>query len=104
MQQANPTHRWSDADDVAALYGYRFGYQGLARSRSALAQALGIGADSFGMRIRNISFIDTGTGLSKYAKQTKRIYDQHRATPEPGLRAVVLAAIQRRRSVSSKKP
>jgi hypothetical protein len=98
MKKASTNHRWSEADDVAALYVYRFGYQGLARSRSAVAQALGLGPDSFGKRIRNIKYLDSGSGLSNYAKQTKRIYEQHNATREPELRAIVLAAIQRRRS------
>jgi len=103
MQQADATHRWSDADDVAALYVYRFGLQGLARSQSALAQALGISAGSFGMRIQNVSFLATGSGLPNYAKRTERIYAQHNATPETKLRAIVVAAIQRRRSASRRK-
>jgi hypothetical protein len=91
------THNWTEVDDAAALYVYRFGHNKIAHSLSALAEALGIPPGSFRMRIQNFQFIATGSGLSKYAKQSARIYDRYRAATEPKLRAEVLSGIARRR-------
>jgi len=91
-------HRWSETDDIAALYVYRFGYRGIARSRNTLANLLGLPAGSFGMRIKNFEAIDNGGGLSNYARQSAGVYDRHKLTTEPELRAILLAAINKRRS------
>jgi hypothetical protein len=87
------THDWTETDDAAALYVYRFGHQGVARSKSALADGLGISLGSFRMRIQNFQAIDNGGGLGNYAKQSARIYEYYKNATEPELRGVVLSAI-----------
>lgn len=91
-------HRWTETGDLGAFYVYRFGHQALGRTRGAVARALDLDPGSVRMRIQNFQAIDGSGGLGHFAKQSVRIYERHRTASEPELRALVLAAMQRRRS------
>lgn len=91
-------HRWTETDDLGAFYVYRFGHQALGRTRGAVTRALGLDPGSFRMRIQNFQAIDGSGGLAHFGKQSVRIYERYRTATEPELRALVLAAIERRRS------
>jgi hypothetical protein len=91
-------HKWTETDDLVAFYVYRYGHERIARSKTEIANTLGIRPASFGMRIQNFQAIVSGGGLSNYAKQSARIYKQYKSATEPELRAVVLSAIENARA------
>lgn len=96
-------HKWTETDDVAAFYVYRFGHERIARSKPELAETLGIRPASFGKRIQNFKAIDGGGGLSHYAQQSVRVFKQYQSATEPRLRAVVLSAIEKVKMNSGKR-
>jgi hypothetical protein len=56
-------HHWTESDDCAALYLYRFG-RGLPQSAfTKAARARGMSESSLRMRVGNFKAIETGTGL-----------------------------------------
>jgi len=87
-------HNWTETDDLAALYVYRFGHHRIAGSLSGLAESLDIGAGSFRMRIQNFKAIHTDGGLSNNAQQSARVYQRYRETTEPQLRTILLSAFE----------
>ncbi len=82
-------HRWTEGDDLVALYLYRHGEKGLPMKLASLANVLGMSKDSMKMRKGNFVALDRGGGLSNAAKQTKTIYERHRQTLEDELRRLV---------------
>jgi hypothetical protein len=90
-------HKWTVTDDLAAFYVYRFGHERIARSKREIAETLGIKPASFEMRIKNFQAIDSGGGLSNYARQSFRVYERYQSTKEPELRGIVLSAIKKQR-------
>src|SRR5829696_7241739 len=81
-------------NDIVAFYVYKFGNGRIARSKSALAEALGIAAGSFQMRVLNFKAIDGSGGLGHYARQSLEVYKQYQSAAESELRAIVLSAIR----------
>jgi len=74
-------HHWTEQDDMAALYVYRFGVEGTPYSINSMAERLGIGHKSFKMRLRNYRAIEGKGGLENYARQSQAIYERHCNTP-----------------------
>lgn len=81
-------HRWSEQDDLAALYVYLHDVNNLSWSMEEIASQLGIGFKSFKMRLRNFRAIEGRGGLGNYAQQSHRIYERYKNTTEPELRKV----------------
>jgi hypothetical protein len=79
-------HQWTEGDDLAALYVYKFGVEKLPYSIEDIAARKGIKVSSFRMRILNFQALDDRGGLENYAKQSKEIYDHYRKLPEADLR------------------
>jgi hypothetical protein len=96
-------HKWTETDDVAAFYVYRFGHERIARSKPEIAETLGIRPASFEMRIQNFKAIDGGGGLSNYAQQSIRVYKRYGSATEQELRAIVLSAIEKAKVDSGKR-
>ncbi len=90
-------HKWTETDDIAAFYVYRFGHERIARSKAELAKTLGIRLASFEMRIKNFQAIDGGGGLSNYAHQSAQVYKRYQSASESEPRAVVLSAIEKQK-------
>lgn len=82
-------HRWSERDDIAALYAYRFGTERLGMSTTDLARLLGIKPGSFRMRIKNFQALDGKGGLSNWADQSERIFERYRDASETTLHSLV---------------
>jgi len=86
-------HQWTEEDDIAALYLYKFGDRPGAPVIDDVAGVRGMSADSLGRRIQNFRYLDTGAGLDHYAKQTAAIYREYSTLPEAELRT--LAGLRR---------
>jgi hypothetical protein len=84
-----PNHRWTEADDVAALYVYRFGLERLGMSTTDLARSRGIKAGSFRMRVQNFQALDGKGGLENWARKSERVFERYRNVSEETLRRLV---------------
>ena len=84
-----PNHRWTEADDIAALYVYRFGTERIGMSATGLARSRGIKAGSFRMRVKNFQALDGKGGLQNWAHQSERIFERYRSVSEETLRRLV---------------
>ena len=80
------THQWTESDDIAALYVYKFGVEHLPYTIKEIASRKGIEFGSFRMRIQNFNALDGKGGLDHYAKQSKDIYENYKALSETELR------------------
>ena len=79
-------HRWSERDDAAALYLYKFGRTAAAPDVKDAARRLGMSDASLRMRIQNFRAIDTGAGLGHFAQQSSSVHRRCGALAEPELR------------------
>jgi hypothetical protein len=84
-------HRWSEADDIAALYAYRFGTDRLGISIPELARSRDIPFGSFDMRMRNFGAIRGEGKLTHVAQQSRRIFAKYGDASEESLRRLVLS-------------
>ena len=78
-------HHWTELDDLAAIYVFRFKVEDLPYSLEEVADKLGIGHASFKMRLRNYHALAGDGGLSNFASQTKSVYERHCTTPQEEL-------------------
>ena len=82
-------HRWSEADDVAALYVYRFGAEKLGITITDLARSRGIKPGSFRMRVKNFQALDGKGGLENWADQSEQVFRRYCNVDEESLRQLV---------------
>jgi len=61
-------HKWTEEDDIVAFYLYKFGTRNISYVIEEISGILGMSTDSLKMRIKNFRALDTGSGLSHYAK------------------------------------
>jgi hypothetical protein len=85
-------HKWTELDDIAALYVYKFGEDTL--TSAFLCGKLDIERSSFAMRVQNFQAIDGQGGLSNYAEQSAAIYQRFKSLTESQLRETILNAIE----------
>jgi hypothetical protein len=78
MEVNNMAHSWTDDDDRKALDCYLNGYS--KYNCDIVARRLGIGENSFWLRIQNFKYLATNgvTGMSNYSLQTQRIYNEYK--------------------------
>lgn len=81
-------HRWSEGDDLVALFVFRFGTAGLPYSVEKIAKRRGIDVGSFRMRVANFKAAAGQGGLSNYSKQTEQIYRRFGRMPIDELRPI----------------
>lgn len=67
-------HRWSEQDDLCALYVYLFGTAGLPYSVETIARRRGIDPGSFKMRVGNFKAIAGAGGLANFARQSQDVF------------------------------
>jgi len=80
------TYQWTESDDIAALYVYKFGGEHLPYTIEEIAKKKGIKIGSFKMRIQNFGALDDKGGLNNYAKQSKAVYERYNTLSEAELR------------------
>jgi hypothetical protein len=94
MAKDQARHVWSEADDVAALYAYRFGTTRLGMTARELAQVRDISWGSFDMRMRNFGSVRGEGNLAHIARKSLRVLAKYGDAPEQDLRQIVLAALR----------
>jgi len=79
-------HDWSEADDLIAFYLYRFGTERLPFDMPTIAERRGIKLGSMRMRISNFKAYAGAGRLGNIARQSVRVFERNKNTPEPELR------------------
>jgi hypothetical protein len=83
-------HRWSEADDIAALYVFRFGVERLRMTMADLARSREITPGSFDMRVRNFGAMRGKGHLTHAARQSRRVLERYGDLAEEQLRTLVM--------------
>ena len=81
-------HHWTEGDDLAALYVFRFGTTGLPYSLETIAKRRGIEPATFKMRLQNFRAVAGLGGLDHYSRQTESVYRHHGRKRMEDLRAL----------------
>jgi hypothetical protein len=84
-------HDWTEADDIAALYLYKYGDQQRGPTVEDVAHSRGMSEASLRMRIANFKAIEGGAGLRNWAEQSGTVYRRYRNLSEPELRALAFS-------------
>jgi hypothetical protein len=86
MESRMNRHRWTEQDDIVALYFYKFGDQQRTSSLNIVGERRGMGAGSLRMRVGNFRAIAGGGRLDHAALQSRAVYQQYANLSEPALR------------------
>ena len=70
-------HDWTEQDDIAVLYLYKFGSLDRTAGINTVSKKRGMSVDSLRMRIGNFRSIDTGSGLDHYAQQSQSVHQRY---------------------------
>lgn len=84
-------HNWTAEDDIVAFYLYKHGDEGLLFSRKKICDKLEIQIGAMRMREGNFKSLATDgkEGLDHPAKQSCKIYELYKSTPEGEFKSVV---------------
>ncbi|HEV2964409.1 MAG TPA: hypothetical protein VG649_21455 [Candidatus Angelobacter sp.] len=82
-------HRWTERDDLVAVYIYKHGAANLGMSVEEIAQKLGMSTASMKMRVQNVKSADVGAGLNHIAEQTRSVLSHFDGWSEAKLRAKI---------------
>jgi hypothetical protein len=86
-------HRWTEEDDIVALFLYKFGDSDLPDTQDKIGGFLGMGPGSLLMRIANFRSIDGQAGLKYPARQSRLIYERYNHLPQGRLHALILGVL-----------
>ncbi|HKG60822.1 MAG TPA: hypothetical protein VKB05_13765 [Pyrinomonadaceae bacterium] len=86
MERRANRHRWTEKDDIVALYFYKFGDLGRTSSLAIVGEGRGMGAGSLRMRVANFRAIAGGGRLDHAALQSRAIYRRYANLSESELR------------------
>jgi len=83
-------HAWTVADDLIALYLYRFGDQKLPYSKTRITSERGISTDEMEAEILRFKFLDFKGGLPNPSEQAQQVYASNNYKTEEELRKTIL--------------
>ena len=88
-------HSWSDDDNLIAYHVFRFGKRDLPSELQEMGEILGMGYNSFMLKVSNFKSIAGKGGLEGYSHQAVRIYDKYSKLSDNEARSAGLAAMSR---------
>ena len=88
-------HRWSDDDNLIAYHVFRFGKHDLPSEPHEMGDILGMGYNSFMLKVSNFKSIAGIGGLEGYSHQAVRVYDAYSKMSDGEARAAGVAAMAR---------
>ena len=88
-------HKWTECDDLAALYLHKHGTTHIGLSLEDITRRLGISTASMKMRVKNFQSADGGRGLPNVAEQSRSVLARFGGLPEAELRAKVLECLKK---------
>lgn len=86
-------HAWTESDDLAALYLYKYGEPRRRPTVEDVAHARGMSPASLLMRIDNFRAIDGGAGLRNWSRQSEAVCQRYGKLSEGELRALAVESI-----------
>jgi len=89
-----PRHRWSFDDDLIAYHAFRFGSGDLDNVKE-MGNILGMGFNSFNIKIANFKAIAGQGGLEHYTQQSVQVYEKYSNLSDGEARSAGVKAIQR---------
>ena len=87
-------YRWSEEDELMALYLSRFGDGELPISAQELANQIGMGWSSMERKIANFRQLDGHEGADRPSRQAEIVFERCKALTEAELESMGRAAIQ----------
>jgi hypothetical protein len=81
-------HDWTESDDLAALYLYKYGNPQRRPTVEDVARDRGMSPASLLMRIANFKAMDGGAGLPNWSQQSEAVYQRYGQLSETELRAL----------------
>lgn len=91
---ARSRHRWTEGDDLVALYASRHDYRFLPLGLAGIAKLLGMPEGSMIMRKSNFRHLDGRDGLDHAAEQSREIHRRFGKLTESEMRPLVLRVLQ----------
>jgi hypothetical protein len=88
-------HRWSVDDDLIAYHAFRFGPRDLDGNIREMGEILGMGFNSFNLKIANFKAIAGQGGLPNYTRQSVQVYEKYSKLPDSEARLAGIQAIGR---------
>ena len=88
-------HRWSDDDNLIAYHVFRFGKRDLPAKLHEMGDILGMGYNTFTLKVSNFKSIAGKGGLEGYSQQAVRIYDKYSKMSDGEARTEGLGAMSR---------
>ena len=88
-------HHWSDDDNLIAYHVFRFGKGDLPSEIHEMGDILGMGYNSFMLKVSNFKSIAGVGGLEGYSQQAVRIYDKYSKMSDGEARASGIGAMSR---------
>lgn len=88
-------HHWSDDDNLIAYNVFRFGKHDLPSELHEMGDILGMGYNSFMLKVSNFKSIAGKGGLEGYSQQAVRIYDKYSKLSDSEARTAGVAAMAR---------
>ncbi len=88
-------HHWSDDDNLIAYHVFRFGKHDLPSELHEMGDILGMGYNSFMLKVSNFKSIAGKGGLEGYSQQAVRIYDKYSKLSDSEARTAGVAAMAR---------
>jgi hypothetical protein len=70
-------HNWSVDDDLIAYHAFRFGPGDLDGNIREIGEILGMGFNSFNLKIANFKAIAGLGGLANYTRQSVQVYEKY---------------------------
>jgi hypothetical protein len=99
-----PQHRWTEGDDIVALYLSRHGCRFLPLMEAGIAKLLGMPQSSLTMRQGNFGYLDGRRGLAHVAEQSREIHQRYGKMTEPELRPLALKVLEAKKGAAAAQP
>lgn len=93
-EMTRPQHRWTEPDDIVALYLSRHGTRFLIMMEGGIAKRLGMPEGSLGMRQQNFHHLDGRPGLKNAAELSRRVHKRYGKMTELEMRPLVLKLLE----------
>ncbi len=90
-----PRHSWTVDDDLIAYHVFRFGPRDIDNNVQEIGVILGMGFNSFNLKLANFKAIAGQGGMENYTRQSLQVYEKHSKMPDGEARLAGVEAISR---------
>ncbi|MGI4789520.1 MAG: hypothetical protein ACRYFS_11795 [Janthinobacterium lividum] len=90
-----PRHSWTVDDDLIAYHVFRFGPRDIDGTIQEIGEILGMGFNSFNLKLANFKAIAGLGGLENYTRQSVQVYEKYSKLSDSEARLAGVEAIGR---------